>query len=63
MNTEITIVKTISDFGHNFFKKQSFWKFYQDFGHKLKAMKKIWQPCSKQNRATSFGNFLLIDVA
>jgi len=25
MNMEITIVKTFCDFGHNFFKKQTFW--------------------------------------
>jgi len=36
MNMEITKVKTFCDFGHNFFKKQLFWPFYQDLGHKLR---------------------------
>jgi len=35
MNIEITIVRTICDFGQNFFNKQPFSLaiFYQDFGH------------------------------
>jgi len=31
MHTEITIVKTFCDFGHNFFKKQPFWPFFSGF--------------------------------
>jgi len=28
MNIEITIVKTVCDFGHTFLKKQPFWPFF-----------------------------------
>jgi len=35
MNIETTIVKTICNFGHAFFKQAILAMLYQDFGHKL----------------------------
>jgi len=41
-NTEITVVKTFCDFGHNIFEKQLIWPFF--IRTLARSYEQIWQP-------------------